>query len=132
MEGKSSELQFQLNAFRVHIFGLQITEAFPQTLEVTDNDKSSRILWLESHPFDISRWDASEESFPLLKTLVISWCDNLEEIPLGFADIPTLKQIKLICVGGEIHGRCESSMCLVAVTIAIADRWDHAAILIHK
>ncbi|KAK4726783.1 hypothetical protein R3W88_031700 [Solanum pinnatisectum] len=45
---------------------------------------------------DISRWDASDESFPLLETLVISWCDNLEEIPLSFADIPTLKQIKLI------------------------------------
>nr|ANJ02816.1 RGA 3.2 [Solanum demissum] len=45
---------------------------------------------------DISRWDASEESFPLLETLVIKKCSNLEEIPLSFADILTLKQIKLI------------------------------------
>ncbi|WMV54467.1 hypothetical protein MTR67_047852 [Solanum verrucosum] len=44
----------------------------------------------------ISRWDASEESFPLLETLVIKECYNLEEIPLIFADIPTLKQSKLI------------------------------------
>ncbi|KAL3360195.1 hypothetical protein AABB24_016608 [Solanum stoloniferum] len=44
----------------------------------------------------ISRWDASEESFPLLETLVIKKCDDLEEIPLSFADIPSLKQIKLI------------------------------------
>uniref|UniRef100_M1ANG8 Uncharacterized protein n=1 Tax=Solanum tuberosum TaxID=4113 RepID=M1ANG8_SOLTU len=44
----------------------------------------------------ISRWNASEESFPLLETLVISGCKNLVEIPLSFADIPTLKQIKLI------------------------------------
>ena len=44
----------------------------------------------------ISRWDASEESFPLLETLVIKRCDHLNEIPLSFADIPTLKQIKLI------------------------------------
>ncbi|KAK4732065.1 hypothetical protein R3W88_025053 [Solanum pinnatisectum] len=44
----------------------------------------------------ISRWNASEESFPLLETLVISGCKNLMEIPLSFADIPTLKQIKLI------------------------------------
>ncbi|KAG5576066.1 hypothetical protein H5410_056200, partial [Solanum commersonii] len=44
----------------------------------------------------ISRWDASEESFPLLETLVIKECYNVEEIPLIFADIPTLKQIKLI------------------------------------
>ncbi|WMV33649.1 hypothetical protein MTR67_027034, partial [Solanum verrucosum] len=45
---------------------------------------------------DISRWDASEESFPLLETLVIRRCERLEEIPLGFADISTLKQIMLI------------------------------------
>ncbi|KAH0634515.1 hypothetical protein KY284_037301 [Solanum tuberosum] len=45
---------------------------------------------------NISRWDASEESFPQLKTLVIEMCDHLKEIPLSFADIPTLKQIKLI------------------------------------
>ncbi|KAH0739237.1 hypothetical protein KY290_037942 [Solanum tuberosum] len=44
----------------------------------------------------ISRWNASEESFPLLETLVISKCYKLEEIPLSFADILTLKQIKLI------------------------------------
>ncbi|MCD9560666.1 hypothetical protein HAX54_019409 [Datura stramonium] len=44
---------------------------------------------------DISRWDASEESFPGLETLVIKRCDKLKEIPLSFADIPTLKQIKL-------------------------------------
>jgi len=34
--------------------------------------------------------DASEESFPLLDTLVIKWCDKLEEIPLSFADINRL------------------------------------------
>ncbi|XP_075113010.1 putative late blight resistance protein homolog R1A-3 [Nicotiana tabacum] len=44
----------------------------------------------------ISRWEASEESFPLLETLVIKGCYHLEEIPLSFADILTLKQIKLI------------------------------------
>ncbi|WMV48532.1 hypothetical protein MTR67_041917 [Solanum verrucosum] len=49
---------------------------------------------------DISRWDASEESFPQLETLVIKSCHHLKEIPLSFADIPTLKQIKLI--------RCEN------------------------
>ncbi|KAH0742608.1 hypothetical protein KY290_030601 [Solanum tuberosum] len=44
----------------------------------------------------ISRWDGSEESFPQLETLVIKRCDDLEEIPLSFAVISTLKQIKLI------------------------------------
>uniref|UniRef100_M1D2Z3 Tospovirus resistance protein C n=1 Tax=Solanum tuberosum TaxID=4113 RepID=M1D2Z3_SOLTU len=44
----------------------------------------------------ISRWVASEESFPLLERFVIKECYNLEEIPLSFAYIPTLKHIKLI------------------------------------
>ncbi|KAF3638048.1 putative late blight resistance protein -like protein R1B-14 isoform 2 [Capsicum annuum] len=41
-------------------------------------------------------WDASDESFPQLETLVISDCYKLEEIPRSFADIPKLKQVKLI------------------------------------
>ncbi|WMV48514.1 hypothetical protein MTR67_041899 [Solanum verrucosum] len=44
----------------------------------------------------ISKWDASEESFPRLEKLVIKHCNKLEEIPLSLADIPTLKQIRLI------------------------------------
>uniref|UniRef100_M1A864 Tospovirus resistance protein A n=1 Tax=Solanum tuberosum TaxID=4113 RepID=M1A864_SOLTU len=56
-----------------------------------DKLKFLKLVWL-----DISRWDASEESFPLLEKLVIKKCDNLEEIPLSLADIPTLKQIRLI------------------------------------
>ncbi|XP_055813996.1 putative late blight resistance protein homolog R1A-3 isoform X2 [Solanum dulcamara] len=49
----------------------------------------------------ISRWDASEESFPLLETLVIKSCIKLMETPLSFADIPTLKQIKLMNYDSE-------------------------------
>ncbi|XP_070027253.1 putative late blight resistance protein homolog R1B-17 isoform X3 [Nicotiana sylvestris] len=44
----------------------------------------------------ISRLDDPEESFPKLETLVIRMCHKLEEIPPSFADIETLKQIKLI------------------------------------
>ncbi|KAK4732956.1 hypothetical protein R3W88_025944 [Solanum pinnatisectum] len=50
--------------------------------------KLLKLMWLH-----ISRWDASEESFPLLETLVIKDCNRLEEIPLSFADI---QQIKLV------------------------------------
>ncbi|PHT39212.1 hypothetical protein CQW23_22785 [Capsicum baccatum] len=46
--------------------------------------------------FGTTTWDASEESFPQLETLVIINCYRLEEIPSSFADIPTLKQVKLI------------------------------------
>ncbi|PHT39476.1 hypothetical protein CQW23_23049 [Capsicum baccatum] len=44
----------------------------------------------------ISTWEASEDSFPQLETLVIEKCSELKEIPLSFADITTLKQIKLL------------------------------------
>lgn len=57
--------------------------------------------------------DASEESFPLLETLVIKWCDNLKEIPIRFADIPTLKQIKLI--------RCSNYKSLEASAVRIKE-----------
>ncbi|KAG5598545.1 hypothetical protein H5410_029915 [Solanum commersonii] len=40
-------------------------------------------------------------SFPLLETLVINGCSELEEIPLSFANILTLKQIKLMYSGNE-------------------------------
>ncbi|XP_049388627.1 putative late blight resistance protein homolog R1A-3 [Solanum stenotomum] len=55
----------------------------------------------------ILRWDISEESFPLLETLVIRGCKNLEEIPLSFADIPTLKQIKLIDCNKSLEDSAE-------------------------
>ncbi|WMV29581.1 hypothetical protein MTR67_022966 [Solanum verrucosum] len=44
----------------------------------------------------ISRWDASEESFPQLETFVIKRYDELEKILISFAYIPTLKLVWLI------------------------------------
>ncbi|PHT33617.1 hypothetical protein CQW23_25417 [Capsicum baccatum] len=57
---------------------------------------SHKLKFLKLVGLCISRWDALEESFPKLETPVIKGCYKLEEIPLSFADIPTLKQIKLI------------------------------------
>ncbi|XP_049388203.1 putative late blight resistance protein homolog R1A-3 [Solanum stenotomum] len=70
---------------------------FPQSGEWCLGDITfHKLKLLKLVRLGMSRWDASEESFPLLETLVIRECDKLEEIPLSFADIPTLKQIKLI------------------------------------
>ncbi|WMV48547.1 hypothetical protein MTR67_041932 [Solanum verrucosum] len=70
---------------------------FPQSEEWCLGDITfHKLKSLKLVQLNISKWDASEESFPLLETLVIKKCDDLEEIPLSFADIPSLKQIKLI------------------------------------
>ncbi|KAM3357282.1 hypothetical protein P3S68_023996 [Capsicum galapagoense] len=55
------------------------------------NLKFLKRAWL-----DISEWDASEDSFPQLETLVIKGCDKLKAIPFSFVEIPTLQQIKLL------------------------------------
>ncbi|WMV48548.1 hypothetical protein MTR67_041933, partial [Solanum verrucosum] len=77
---------------------LQLQEVcFPQSEEWCLGDiMFHKLKLLKLVQLGISRWDASEESFPLLETLVIKKCIYLEEIPLSFVDIPSLKQIKLI------------------------------------
>ncbi|KAJ9550615.1 hypothetical protein OSB04_014660 [Centaurea solstitialis] len=44
---------------------------------------------------DIKQWAASSTSFPCLKQLSVSWCKDLEEIPLEIGEIPTLELIKV-------------------------------------
>ncbi|XP_009803436.1 putative late blight resistance protein homolog R1A-3 isoform X1 [Nicotiana sylvestris] len=68
-----------------------------------------KLKFLKLVDLGIVRWNASEESFPQLETLVIKVCYDLEEIPLSFADIPTLKQIKLMW--------CSKSLVASAVRI---------------
>nr|XP_016435626.1 PREDICTED: putative late blight resistance protein homolog R1B-23 isoform X1 [Nicotiana tabacum] len=58
--------------------------------------KFNKLKLLKLVSLGISRLDDPEESFPKLETLVIRMCHKLEEIPPSFADIETLKQIKLI------------------------------------
>ncbi|KAH0664024.1 hypothetical protein KY284_028955 [Solanum tuberosum] len=60
-----------------------------------------KLKFLKLSYLRISRWNVSEESFPLLETPVINGCSELEDIPLSFANILTLKQIKLMYSGNE-------------------------------
>ncbi|KAF3637387.1 putative late blight resistance protein -like protein R1B-14 isoform 2 [Capsicum annuum] len=55
----------------------------------------------------ISRWEASEDSFPQLETLIIKTCSELMEIPFSFADITTLKQIKLMYCNRSLKDSAE-------------------------
>uniref|UniRef100_A0A1S3X3F6 Late blight resistance protein homolog R1A-3 n=1 Tax=Nicotiana tabacum TaxID=4097 RepID=A0A1S3X3F6_TOBAC len=70
-----------------------------------------KLKYLKLSYLKVSRWEASEEFFPQLETLVIKQCEYLEEIPLSFADIPTLKQIKLM------WGKSNKSLTASAVRI---------------
>ncbi|WMV48530.1 hypothetical protein MTR67_041915 [Solanum verrucosum] len=69
----------------------------------------NKLKFLKLKGLDISRWDALEESFPLLEKLVIKQCHKLEEIPLSLANISTLKQIRLIECYGNVQFRLEAS-----------------------
>ncbi|WMV48551.1 hypothetical protein MTR67_041936 [Solanum verrucosum] len=70
---------------------------FPQSQEWCLGDiRFHKLKLLKLVRLSISRWVASDESFPLLETLVIKNCFYLDEIPLSVADNPSLKQIKLI------------------------------------
>ncbi|XP_009777479.1 putative late blight resistance protein homolog R1A-3 isoform X2 [Nicotiana tabacum] len=72
-----------------------------------------KLKFLKLEELYVSKWDASEESFPQLETLVIKQCEYLEEIPLSFAYIQTLKQIKLIW--------CNNNKSLVASAVRIKE-----------
>ncbi|XP_009772629.2 putative late blight resistance protein homolog R1B-12 [Nicotiana sylvestris] len=62
--------------------------------DVTDVEFPA-LIYLSLLSRDIRGRNASEESFPMLEQLVIHGCRDLEEIPLSFADIPTLQLIEV-------------------------------------
>ncbi|XP_075519560.1 putative late blight resistance protein homolog R1A-3 [Primulina tabacum] len=49
------------------------------------------LLW----SLDLCHWEAESSHFPRLESLIISYCQKLEEIPFGIGEIPTLKLIQL-------------------------------------
>ncbi|PHU08330.1 hypothetical protein BC332_24819, partial [Capsicum chinense] len=52
-----------------------------------------KILLIEDR--SLKYWKATDENFPILERLVLRRCSHLEEIPIEFADIHTLKLIEL-------------------------------------
>nr|XP_009764756.1 PREDICTED: putative late blight resistance protein homolog R1B-16 isoform X2 [Nicotiana sylvestris]XP_009764759.1 PREDICTED: putative late blight resistance protein homolog R1B-16 isoform X2 [Nicotiana sylvestris] len=110
-----TELHFPSNLKKLKLEGPHIVSAVPliaglpnlEYLKLQDWGTKSEEWCLKDIEFNklkllklvslgISRLDDPEESFPKLETLVIRMCHKLEEIPPSFADIETLKQIKLI------------------------------------
>ncbi|GFQ05991.1 late blight resistance protein r1-a [Phtheirospermum japonicum] len=54
-----------------------------------------RLKMLKIHCVDLIYWNADNFHFPVLEELVLGSMSELEEIPLGIGEIPTLK---LICL----------------------------------
>ncbi|KAJ9551665.1 hypothetical protein OSB04_015710 [Centaurea solstitialis] len=54
-----------------------------------------QLKFLMLKDFDIKQWEASSTSFPCLKHLSVSWCKDLEEIPLEIGEIATLELIEI-------------------------------------
>ncbi|KAH0725805.1 hypothetical protein KY284_001670 [Solanum tuberosum] len=82
-----------------------------------------KLVWL-----NISRLDVSEESFPQLETLVIKGNDELKEVPLSFADVPTLKQIKLI----DCNESLEASAVRIKEEVQAIEGCDRLKLIIIK
>ncbi|PHT29774.1 hypothetical protein CQW23_30622 [Capsicum baccatum] len=80
-----------------HLETLKLSEIYFTGKKDWDlSDKTfKRLKFLKLHNVFMTKWICSDESFPLLEYLVIKSCSKLEEIPLSFADVPTLRLIKV-------------------------------------
>nr|GMD64993.1 disease resistance protein RPP13-like isoform X6 [Ipomoea batatas] len=55
-----------------------------------------QLIALVIHGCNLKHWKAGSQNFPKLEHLYILQCKILREIPIGFAEISTLKSIKLL------------------------------------
>ncbi|KAF3635098.1 putative late blight resistance protein -like protein R1A-3-like [Capsicum annuum] len=80
-----------------HLETLKLSEIYFTGKKDWDlSDKTfERLKFLKLHRVFMTHWYCLDESFPELEYLVIKSCSKLEEIPLSFADVPTLRLIKV-------------------------------------
>ncbi|WMV28160.1 hypothetical protein MTR67_021545 [Solanum verrucosum] len=72
-------------------------------------DREFKVLkYLKLELVDMNQWESLDTSFPMLEKLVIKDCEQLEEIPSSFADIPTLRLIKLINCSESVRDSAQS------------------------
>ncbi|XP_073141108.1 putative late blight resistance protein homolog R1A-10 [Henckelia pumila] len=64
-----------------------------------------KYLLLES--LDVCDWETESSHFPRLESLIIRYCEALEEIPLAIAEIPTMKLIELYECGEEANSSAQ-------------------------
>lgn len=61
-----------------------------------------RLKFLKLQGLNVQKWSASHENFPSLLQIVVEQCHKLEEIPIEFIEISTLRKIQI--------RRCRSSV----------------------
>ncbi|XP_057772148.1 putative late blight resistance protein homolog R1A-10 [Salvia miltiorrhiza] len=63
--------------------------------EAAEGDEFRSLRFLRLYNSDLMRWRADETNFPRLRHLTLQHCRELEEIPSGIGEIPTLQSIEL-------------------------------------
>nr|GMD87011.1 disease resistance protein RPP13-like isoform X6 [Ipomoea batatas] len=63
--------------------------------EIQEDVIFCQLIALDIYYCDLKHWKASSHNFPKLEHLYIGYCHELREIPIDFAEISTLKSIKL-------------------------------------
>ncbi|KAG6422770.1 hypothetical protein SASPL_113151 [Salvia splendens] len=64
--------------------------------ELADRDVFPSLQFLYLKDLRIVHWIADETNFPRLRHLRVYYCEDLEEIPSGIGEIPTLQLIELV------------------------------------
>ncbi|PHU02068.1 hypothetical protein BC332_27319 [Capsicum chinense] len=75
---------------------------------VTDDQEFKALKYLKLELVDMDVWESSETPFPALEKLVIKDCEQLEEIPSCFAEIATLRLIKVINCSESVRNSARS------------------------
>ena len=60
-----------------------------------------KLKFLKLESLDIVQWNATSEQLPCLEQLVVLSCEQLEEIPSSFGEIPTLQLIEMKWCGAS-------------------------------
>ncbi|KAL3504613.1 hypothetical protein ACH5RR_034454 [Cinchona calisaya] len=74
---------------------LKLLEAFQGQQWDMEEGEFQNLKFLKLDSLDIELWNASNEHFPKLEQLVVLSCQQLEEIPSSFGEIPTLQLIEM-------------------------------------
>lgn len=71
------------------------TPVWDKVWRLSDEDKFQSLKLLLFSEIYFRHWEASSDSFPNLKRLVLKKCKYVEDIPIDFAEICSLESIEL-------------------------------------